>query len=732
MKVLLLLVSLLLTFNLYASDDEYNNISDSCDNKNPYGQGKGNGYAYAYGHNKGSFDAVEKNSNNTNISTKIANKSFTLILSSLNVSKNSSKHRDDDNKSIKVKFQLYDFDTNRAVSDFYDFNISASSTIEKEFIVNGAYKDVRVAFTYCAKNKNNKIKPWSKCEDTMVRATAEEVIKAKIEATKEEEEAEDKEDEAEKKEKEAEEAKCQNRDDRAEKEAEARHAKEEAEDAKEDAKEARATATATENSHNGNHYGQESGFITVLSSDNFAIRPEKFIISEPIDENINLLTSASDYNYSIKATPFNSEISTSLYTMKNANLALIIDKTIFNQDDIEDSNLSGSLTFSSDFNITDGDGKAEIKFDDVGKVNIQIEDRNWAQVDIDNNDTDEECSPTGAYICGDINTTFIPDNFKFTYATLKNADISGFTYISSDLKVSANLDITLEARNADNNITNNFTASWCEHPLSITMDINATDTNLTLNKDDISENIYLGFNSGSISINGDETNSSKKLMFNFLRDASKAQNPFLVNGSEVTLTAKSTIYDSESNETKTISGLAVADESATFIYGRTNAPRQRFAGDSGIAVIYYEAYCYGTGCDKSLLPDGVDSKMSDDPRWFINTKHTSTSGTAGIVSQKRGSYVSETDSTSSNVAKSTLSYNEENGYPYKTTMQNTPDTWLVYNKYKASATTNTFKVEFVIKKDTNSSYVNKGSGSVNTTTTTKSSAAEMTHRRTMW
>jgi hypothetical protein len=169
------------------------------------------------------------------------------------------------------------------------------------------------------------------------------------------------------------------------------------------------------------------------------------------------------------------------------------------------------------------------------------------------------------------------------------------------------------------------------------------------------------------------------------------------------------------------------------IYGRTHAPRQRFTGDTGDALIYYEAYCYGsdasgTNCDKTLLPDGSDSKSTDDPRWFTNTKHTSIDGNVGTPTQKNGDADVTTNSVSTDSpADASLTYNSAStkGYPFKTTMQNDASSWLIYNKYKSTATTNEFEVEF-----TNDNSTWAGQHETNTTTIRNSSFK--TNRRTMW
>ncbi|MDQ7067243.1 MAG: hypothetical protein Q9M40_04205 [Sulfurimonas sp.] len=163
-----------------------------------------------------------------------------------------------------------------------------------------------------------------------------------------------------------------------------------------------------------------------------------------------------------------------------------------------------------------------------------------------------------------------------------------------------------------------------------------------------------------------------------------------------------------------------------YYYARTHAPRQRIVGNSSDNIfIYYEVYCSASGCDKNLLQDALDSNSTDDPRWFINSKHTPSHGSAGLVTQKSASSVLASPLSNTSPELLTLTYDESKGYPYKATMLNTPNKWLIYNKYQPSATTNSFEVEFT---NINSAWA----GVHETNTTTNMNSSNKTNRRTMW
>lgn len=468
------------------------------------------------------------------------------------------------------------------------------------------------------------------------------------------------------------------------------------------------------------------------SRDVFAIRPDKFILT--VGQDKELLTSATFYNFSLRAQQFNSPLSTTPdYNITTANTYLNnnnldANKTIYNTDDtVSVPMLNGLLSFSlTPFNIINGSAIAPINFTDVGKVNIKVIDINWSNVDIDVDDTPSDCSPTGAYVCGDVNATFIPDHFSLNNAALFNTASGTFTYLSSDLNMSAGMGLTLVAANSANTTTQNFDyASW-ENPVDVSFTVPPI-SGMTGNKSEISTTQHLGFISGNKVILNTDINTSANLIFNYNRNNTTPVNPFRVNGSALTLNATST-YTSAAGITTNVLGTVSPNQNATFIYGRTHAPRQRFKGNRGTALIYYEAYCSGATCTKTLLPNGLGSSTTDDPRWFVNSSHIVRAGNLGTVSQKNVSKITVGATTGTNIASVPLTYSTSasavNGYPYKATIENNASTWLIYDKY-TSKTTNEFEVEFI---NANSSWA----GKKETANTTDNTATQRTNRRSMW
>lgn len=478
----------------------------------------------------------------------------------------------------------------------------------------------------------------------------------------------------------------------------------------------------------------DGGTKFACSVDSFSIRPDKINLTVPAGEDIELLNAGKVYNLSLIAQEYANTNPSTGYNIANAQSIIDLEKTIFNPDGSDGSAaLKGELAFSTaPFHISNGSALdvVGINFSDVGKVNIKMIDKTWAASDIANGDTVESCDPEGAWICGDINATFIPSGFALSAVSLNNSDNNNFTYLSNDLNMSAPIGLTIAAQNTLGVVTENFTSTAWENPVDISIVV-PTKSGMVARKSEIDATQKLGFTNGALTIPWNETNSSKQLSFNYPRDIDSALNPFEINGSVITLNATSTYTASVSGATKDVAGTNTAENSATFVYGRSHAPRQRYTNNSGRALIYFEAYCFGTDangviCDKTLLPNGLNSRNTNDLRWFINSQHDTNHGVIGNVVEKNAlGRVNPTMQTGVKPVIVDMTYDESQGYPYKTTMENNASSWLIHNEHNALATKNQFSVEF-------SKASSEWSGKHETDTTTNDHNATNTNRRSMW
>ena len=318
--------------------------------------------------------------------------------------------------------------------------------------------------------------------------------------------------------------------------------------------------------------------------------------------------------------------------------------------------------------------------------------------------------------------------------------------MSQDQNMSFHLGGNIIARGYNNAQLSNFVTKCYAQALNL--DLNGTDNtpanvltyqyrlnNEAVHDINLSDAVVLQDGNFTTANSGSTTTT---LNFNFSREANTSVNPKSLTFSNYTVecstSSNCSFYantDGTAANTKTTQGQVTINNTLQHYYGRSHVTRQRFvtpAGTStspGKAFIYYEVYCSGATCDKTLLQDGVNSQISDDPRWFINTQHTSAFGSANATTQKGASVVTGTTATGNHPDFTNLVYGGGKGYPYKTTMQNSPSNWLIYNKYDANANTNEFQAEFL---NGNPNW----SGAHETDTTSVDGGTSITNRRLMW
>ncbi len=419
---------------------------------------------------------------------------------------------------------------------------------------------------------------------------------------------------------------------------------------------------------------------------------------------------------------------------------------------VPDGNLTNSLDAPIGaifFDGVDTNISNNIKFGDVGVFDLNITDSTWTAVDstknpkecIENDDTNilDADMRVGCLTRFTATPTVIPDHFDVN-GTLTNGSAGGFTYLNNfennaslDLGISAILNSVVTAKAFNINTTTLNYSSECyaksgSSTISFALTAPALTGELTqlLWYDDINNSII-----GSTAIGNTITplypaarftNGVGNLNYrlNFDRNITLPINPFLMSIPQIDVT-----------DADAVTGTDISiDNNATYTYGRTHASRQRYNGNTGPANIYFESFCFGALCNKTLLPNSINSTRTDDVRWFWNQNHNTTNdGNISIVVQKgetnaAADIVDATDNPIGNPSVTTLGYDGTKGYPYKTTMENGASPWLIYNESDPTATRNEFQVEF----DAQSGW----SGEKETTTTTTTPAATTTNRRIMW
>lgn len=194
------------------------------------------------------------------------------------------------------------------------------------------------------------------------------------------------------------------------------------------------------------------------------------------------------------------------------------------------------------------------------------------------------------------------------------------------------------------------------------------------------------------------------LNLNYHREVNASANPKSIKVDHYKVNCTNAVTDCTFNadlvNNKTTQGFKDINATVKHYYGRTNVPKQVYMSPIGTSanpandLIFYEVFCNGAGCDKTLLQNGANSQNSDDPRWFINTNHINGFGTAGTILQKNAANVTATNPTGVHQDSTNLVYDGAKGYPYKATMENNASSWLIYNRYNINDLNNSFEVEF--------------------------------------
>jgi hypothetical protein len=473
------------------------------------------------------------------------------------------------------------------------------------------------------------------------------------------------------------------------------------------------------------------------SPDAFAIRPNDFNTTIAPNQ-IFLAGEATPLTFT--AEDFTNAASNNYNENENTSFTVDIE--------ISDSNKTcaePSIKFSPIVDFTNGIAANSYTLNNVGDFNLTMHETLGAEFAlVDEDDTNESLrliEPFATQI------KVIPHHFGIDGNLTNGADSKLFTYLSNfeqfdtneSRNVSASLDLNVSAEAENNTTTSNYT-SLCyakDGNLKLTL-ANAIDKD-NPEVDSLTKLLWYHYtpdNNGSILLDGvtteynlpflstqfdsNDTNGTAEFNYkiNFDRNLTKVVNPFIVIVNEINAT------DSDN-----VSGVK-AGGNATFVFGRSHASRQRFVvptDDPYTANIYFESYCFGTGCDKTLL-NGFSPNMqrTDDVRWYVNEVHTvPNDGLAGTVTEKAAIVnVTATAPTVANPSQTNLTYTGNKGYPYKTTMHNNASPWLIYNESDPTATRNEFQVEF----DTQGGWT----GKKETDTTTKTPDAATTNRRIMW
>jgi len=343
------------------------------------------------------------------------------------------------------------------------------------------------------------------------------------------------------------------------------------------------------------------------STDTMAIRPASFTVTTPTPlkaEPFTLTASATNSGGGYNGT---GSVSTTLQT-PNSECPISSNFLTF---------ASTPLHFTADTNTTEANAT------DVGIITLNLKDTTWTAVDQtvdcipDSNSTVAVDGKFGCNIENNMTITIIPHHFDVN-ATLSNA-VTGFTYLSTDLNMSAQLDLNITAKTADGNTTKNYNTGCYAKPTNYTINYtaptiiptaNLTKLNYFETNTSTSGNVATTANAFNLNnmpktIFGSDTNGSAKLSvkINFDRNSSKPVNPFDLNITSVDV-----------DDTDSVIGQDSAVGVAKFVYGRVHAYDIQTSQTQAPNPVEIEVYSTTSSGFVYGMPQNIIN-------WYRNTNH---------------------------------------------------------------------------------------------------------------
>jgi len=338
-------------------------------------------------------------------------------------------------------------------------------------------------------------------------------------------------------------------------------------------------------------------------SDFFAIRPKEFKITAP-----TIQTSAKPFSLKIDALGDDGTKTVNYNQKNNTTYKLKISDKIYGENNI--SNLGFNI--SSDF--TNGEISKNIKYLEVGKIDINISENpnNYFAI-IDNSKS--YIKPASKTI------EFIADRFSVDYDS-KYAK-SDLAFISNTLNsIYSYVDLDIQALNADGDVVKRYTNSGYAKDSVLTLTQAITTTNnttsnkrtlLTENSSDADmptggsdKDIVVNFNKNDF-LNGKLFNNQIKQTFK--REKNVALNPIEL------FTKKVKIHEKVRTSIKGEKSKNTISSKHYYVRAHIAPDPINIAGDELNANIYYESYC--KNCNKNQFPYAKEKASIDSVYWYI-------------------------------------------------------------------------------------------------------------------
>lgn len=370
---------------------------------------------------------------------------------------------------------------------------------------------------------------------------------------------------------------------------------------------------------------------TSLATDRFAVRPASFAVSSPsavAGTNFNITFTAPVYGSATGSANYNETAGSTFsvtFAEHNTNCPM------------------GTFTpLPSSFTYVNGSNTLTTRYSEVGLIDLNITDTTlpcasrYAKVDCDDTDVSGFYSALNDLPIG-LTQMQIPvrlDHFDVN-ATLANFSTGTFTYLTNnDLNISAQLSLTLNAKNGEGGTTKNYDKGCYAKSTTITLPHSAVPNPLT--------KIYYAESVTAVQSNvlksADITLSpgssvftqgvaSLALSFNFDRDRASPLNPFNFSFTNATVTD----HDA--------TGAAIPLGTANFVYGRVHAYDIATNVSPVNVPVEFEVY-------SSVSGGFVNGKPQNVLYWYRNTDHT-TAAEGNVI---RGGFTAGTTDPAINTA----------------------------------------------------------------------------------
>ena len=449
-------------------------------------------------------------------------------------------------------------------------------------------------------------------------------------------------------------------------------------------------------------------------SNDFAVRPNNFNFSTSsgLSANTLLVQAQRPYNLTFEALDLNATPAPSLNYNEIQDTSFTLD--IIRRDPTRNC-IFNEFVIDPAIRFQNGqDSRTGYQFNRVGEYNVTIQEiqgSEFALVDaLDTADAQRYITPFQSFV------KIIPDHFQLI-ATLDSASKQigegNFTYLSkTPHRMGAELNITVQAEDFNNNITPNYHEDCYADPVEINIThsvpvdnlitnilVSDNNTSTPTNESAVPNSPFI--KTAAIDFNVTDTNFTVanagtailSYNINFDRNVSQPINPFQFTINRLTVT-----------DISGVTGWLDLNQTLNYVYGRLHAPRYRINGNAGNVMVYPEIYWNQATAPNALnnvIPPATQMLSVDSVNWYRNTVQVANDGNTTRMLQHRalgrvGQTVPTVNPLPDGRSSHPLLYDGSQGYPYKTIMDiNTTDApWLTYDRYDSNATFNQFDIEF--------------------------------------